>query len=161
MKNAYLYFVAAIALACIAGLAHEMNLSHNKLIIERVFRQHAKAQAQLQGRNDAADERKGLNAYVRALQAIDASKCPGDFRKAWNDYVAARAENTELLLSATQQTNTAEMTAWLEKNKLRADTLGAVMDKSQDRAFSSYQHCVRIAASYGIKFQSVNMEPGD
>jgi hypothetical protein len=157
MKNAYLYIVGAIALACIAGLVYEMNVSHKKLIIEKVFRQHAKAQNQLQGRNGPGDERKGLNAYVRALQEIDASKCPSDFRQAWNDYVTARAENTALLLAATQQTNTAEMTAWLEKNKLRADTLGAVMDKSQDRAFSCYEHCVRIAASYGIKFQPVNL----
>jgi hypothetical protein len=66
-----------------------------------------------------------------------------------------------LLLSAAQQTNTAEMTAWLEKNKLRPSTLGDAMDKSQDRAFASYQHCVRIAASYGIKFKPVNMGFGD
>jgi hypothetical protein len=118
--------VIAIAIAFIV-VCLTINVK-NQATIVRVFSEQSKAAITFQEELKASNGKKqslselqmDLKTYAQALQSIDASLCPKDFRLAWFDYVSSVTDlsNKNFGVSAFGDVFEIAMSAWTKDGKL-------------------------------------------
>lgn len=129
--------------------------------IVKVFSEQSKAAAQLRQDINGGNQkptipemRRALRAYANAVQSINASLCPKDFRLAWFDYVSEVSDESDknLTMSAVGDLLELEMSAWTHDGKLAEN---ALKDADSNQICLDYRRCQRIAVSHGVRFHPV------
>jgi len=166
MKKLFAISVIAIAIVVGCGVLYLANNIRIQKTIVRVFTEQSKAankfQAELQESKDenepprlqTREVQQALKTYAQAVQSIDASMCPKNFRLAWFDYVTAVTDLSNKNLAATAFKDALElgMSAWTKDGKLAED---ALQDTNPNTIPSYYHRCQRIAVSYGVRFYPI------
>lgn len=171
MKNFFVISGIAIAIVIGSGVLYLANNIRIQKTIVRVFTEQSKAANKLQTElQESKDEnepprlqtrevQQALKTYAQAVQSIDASMCPKNFRLAWFDYVTAVTDLSNKNLAATAFKDVLElgMSAWTKDGKLAED---ALQDTNPNTIPSYYHRCQRIAVSYGVRFYPItNQQP--
>ena len=159
MKATIIAFGVAIAIAVVVGVGYFVNIGKNQIAIVNVFSEQTKAvtklQVKLQGVKTLPDTQRTLKDYAQAVQAIDVSWCPTDFRLAWFDYVSAVTDLSEknLAASAIKDVLALAMSVYTKDGKLTENVMQDADILSNPR--SCLRRCQRIAIGYGVRFRPI------
>ena len=159
MKTVFVSIAVVVAIAIGVGTVYFVNDARGQDAMVNVFSEQSKAAVDLKNelheRRSLSQTQRDLREFAQAVQAIDTSSCPKDFRLAWFDYASAVTDLSRKNLEASAIKDAVELEAsvWMKDGKLAED---AMQDAdSPNRVAQCFRRCQRIAISHGLSFHPV------